>query len=141
MIERYMEEIGPGVGELLLQPSILRRRISERFDPPRRTLTNPPFIGRTELMGRLRSRFNLARHGQARAMLLHGEPGIGKTRTCEEFAQAAVLQGARVVKGHGRPGDDQLPHLEILRLAGAARRVRDTAVAANPRRPPSVWSP
>jgi DNA-binding SARP family transcriptional activator len=58
-----------------------------------------PFIGREDVLARLRHRFACAREGSRQFVLLCGEPGIGKTRVASEFAQEAHADGAIVLYG------------------------------------------
>ena len=57
------------------------------------------YVGREELRGRLERGRRQAAAGACRAVLLCGEPGIGKTRTAAETAQAAFDEGALVLYG------------------------------------------
>lgn len=56
-------------------------------------------MGRQSEMGELVSAFDDARSGRGRLVMLVGEPGIGKTRTAEEFAAYAPEQGSLVLWG------------------------------------------
>jgi hypothetical protein len=57
------------------------------------------YVGREELLGRLEQSRRQAAAGRCRAVLLCGEPGIGKTRTAAEVAQAAFAESAIVLYG------------------------------------------
>jgi class 3 adenylate cyclase/DNA polymerase III delta prime subunit len=57
------------------------------------------YVGREELLGRLEQARRQTAAGACRAVLLCGEPGIGKTRTAAEVAQAAFAEGAIVLYG------------------------------------------
>jgi class 3 adenylate cyclase len=57
------------------------------------------YVGRAELLGRLEQARRRAAAGSCRAVLLCGEPGIGKTRTAAEVAQAAFDHGAIALYG------------------------------------------
>jgi class 3 adenylate cyclase len=57
------------------------------------------YIGREELLGQVEEAHQRAAAGACRAVLLCGEPGIGKTRTAAEVAQAAFADGAIVLYG------------------------------------------
>ncbi len=56
-------------------------------------------MGRQREMGELREALEDALSGRGRLVMLVGEPGIGKTRTAQEFAAHATLRGARVLWG------------------------------------------
>ena len=55
-----------------------------------------PLIGRSREMAILQSALRQARGGHGTAVLLEGEPGIGKTRLAEEIARSAVDTGFQV---------------------------------------------
>ena len=54
------------------------------------------FVGREAELGELRDAVDEARAGRGELVLLVGEPGIGKTRTAEELATYAQVNGMRV---------------------------------------------
>jgi predicted ATPase len=58
-----------------------------------------PFVGRDNEMRRLREAFEQARTERGRLVLISGEPGIGKTATCEQLAASVHSHGARVLWG------------------------------------------
>jgi DNA-binding winged helix-turn-helix (wHTH) protein len=67
-----------------------------------------PFVGRDAARQRLSLALDSAFAGKGRLVLLVGEPGIGKTRTAEEFASEARTRGAlaffgRCHEGSGAP--------------------------------------
>jgi class 3 adenylate cyclase/tetratricopeptide (TPR) repeat protein len=72
---------------------------------PLAMLTVTPFVGRDEVIGNLTSKLEEARSGRGSLVLLVGEPGIGKTRTAEEFAAVARHKGATVLWGRCYDGE------------------------------------
>ena len=62
------------------------------------------YVGREEMRWRLEQARRQTADGRCRAVLLCGEPGIGKTRTAAEVAQAAFDEGA--VALYGRCDED-----------------------------------
>lgn len=58
-----------------------------------------PFAGRAAELRRLTHVWNRAARGHGGAVLIGGEPGIGKSRLVHEFALLAQKQGARVFVG------------------------------------------
>ena len=57
------------------------------------------YVGRTALLDRLTEQWRAAQAGTAGAVLLAGEPGVGKTRTAAELARLAHADGALVLYG------------------------------------------
>lgn len=81
------------------------------------------FIGRTRETTILADAMRDVSSGHGRLVLLHGEPGIGKTRLCEEAAARAAASGARVLwgrcwEGGGAPAF--WPWIQVLRGSLAA---------------------
>ena len=80
--------------------------------------TSDGFVGREDALARLWAAFELARSGAGGVVLLAGEPGIGKTRTAEEFLRAARAAGARVLSGwcyEGEGAPAYWPWVQVLR--------------------------
>jgi len=75
------------------------------------------FVGRKELIDRLRDAWERARAGGLQLVLVAGEAGIGKTRLAMQFAGEAHGTGGRVL--YGRADEDTLvpyqPFVETLR--------------------------
>ncbi|MGI8460501.1 MAG: protein kinase domain-containing protein, partial [Solirubrobacterales bacterium] len=63
------------------------------------------FVGRERELAEMRGAVDEGRSGTGGLLLLVGEPGIGKTRTAEELATYAQVQGARVHWGHCHEGE------------------------------------
>jgi predicted ATP-dependent serine protease len=57
------------------------------------------FVGRQREMSELRTALEDVWSGRGWLVMLVGEPGIGKTRTCQEFAEYARQRGATVLWG------------------------------------------
>ena len=74
------------------------------------------YVGREQLLRRLEAARREAAAGGCRAVLLCGEPGIGKTRTAAEVARAAFEKGAIVLYGRcdGDTGAPYQPFAEAL---------------------------
>ena len=68
------------------------------------------FVGRTIEMAQLSAGLARASEGQGRIILLAGEPGIGKTRLWQEFAEDAHSQGATTLYGRCYDGDGAPPY-------------------------------
>jgi DNA-binding CsgD family transcriptional regulator len=76
-----------------------------------------------------------AREGEARALLVAGDAGVGKTRLLDEVGRLAADAGMTVVTGHcvdlGDVGLPYLPFTEILSVLAADERFA-SALAAHP---------
>ena len=81
------------------------------------------FVGRRAELARLRACWGgVQMHRDRRIALVAGEPGVGKTRLAQQFASAAVEEGATVLLG--RCSEEPLapfePYTEALAQAGVA---------------------
>jgi class 3 adenylate cyclase/tetratricopeptide (TPR) repeat protein len=76
-----------------------------------------PFVGRDVERQKLLDALKLARSGERQLVFIVGEPGMGKSRLCTEFAQDAHAAGAIVL--YGRCDEETLapyqPFVELLR--------------------------
>ncbi|MFE1800432.1 AAA family ATPase [Streptomyces sp. NPDC059517] len=94
-----------------------------------------PFIGRADELARLTQILDRARAGEARAVLVAGDAGVGKTRVLAEAAGQAAAAGTTVVTGHcvdlGDVGLPYLPFTEILGVLAGDERFCGT-LAAHP---------
>ncbi|WP_460443958.1 ATP-binding protein, partial [Amycolatopsis cihanbeyliensis] len=96
-----------------------------------------PLVARTGEMRQLRAAFARSRRGEAAAVLLAGDAGVGKTRVLTELGSYAAGQGALVLTGRcldvREGGLPYLPFAEALTpLAGATERAVADAVRARP---------
>ncbi|WP_037822720.1 ATP-binding protein, partial [Streptomyces sp. NRRL S-146] len=92
-------------------------------------------VGREAELDRLSGLLERARAGEARAVLLAGDAGVGKTRLLDEVSGRARADGMTVVTGHcvdlGDVGLPYLPFTEILGVLAADERFAG-ALAAHP---------
>ncbi|MGE2724795.1 BTAD domain-containing putative transcriptional regulator [Mycolicibacterium pulveris] len=89
-----------------------------------------PFVGRGDELGRLLGAWQTTLAAGTRAVLIAGEPGVGKTRLAGEWSRQAYEQGAAVLYGrcdedlgaHYQPFAEALrslvPHVGANRLRG-----------------------
>ncbi|MFE2045662.1 AAA family ATPase [Streptomyces sp. NPDC059477] len=77
-------------------------------------------VGRDDELSRLSGVLGRARGGQAWAVLVGGDAGVGKTRLLEEVAGRAARDGMTVLVGHCVDlGDVGLPYLPFTEMLGA----------------------
>ncbi|MFF7872355.1 AAA family ATPase [Streptomyces qaidamensis] len=85
-----------------------------------------PVVGRDAELTRLSGVLERARGGEARAVLIAGDAGVGKTRVLDEVGGLAAATGMTVVTGHcvdlGDVGLPYLPFTEILGVLAADER-------------------
>ncbi|KAB2347515.1 helix-turn-helix transcriptional regulator [Actinomadura rudentiformis] len=83
------------------------------------SVVSPVLVGRGAELGELDAAFADVRAGHARALLVGGEAGVGKTRLMREFGRRAGAQGARLLTGGclelGVDGFPFAPFTAILR--------------------------
>jgi hypothetical protein len=104
------------------------------------------FVGRDVEMATLTARLDRARGGTGSVVLLAGEPGVGKTRTAEEFASLARAHGCLVAWGRCYEGEGapsfwpwvQIMRTLILNRSSSAMRAEMGAGAAGWRPVPGV---
>ncbi len=75
----------PGMSRPVTLSRVLRESVAEASGISRAALT--PFVGRDEDLALVVARFHLAREGQGQAVLVTGEPGIGKSRLLFELGE------------------------------------------------------
>lgn len=117
------------VFELIAEETESPARTSTRDAPSRPPLPDAilagatgQFVGRAVEIERLATLLKDVSTGRLRAVFAAGEPGIGKTRLCSEFARFAYDEGAVVL--YGRSDEEPLvpyqPFVEALRRWSAA---------------------
>jgi class 3 adenylate cyclase len=79
--------------------------VSYQRDDPVALLSHTPFVGRVSQVERLKQELGEVRRGRGALVMLVGEPGIGKTRTLEEFAEIARNEQATVLWGRCYEGE------------------------------------
>ncbi|MFF2274552.1 AAA family ATPase [Agromyces sp. NPDC058126] len=77
--------------------------------------TSPPaLLGRAGERERLAELVGSARNGRGSALLIRGEPGIGKTALLDDVTREVA--GARVVRAHGFEAEQAMPYAALQRL-------------------------
>ncbi len=83
-------------------------------------------------MARLRAKLDEARAGHGALVMLVGEPGIGKSRTIEEFAEQARAGGALVLTGRCFEGEWAPPYAPFAEaIAGYAKAATPDTLRAD----------
>jgi DNA-binding SARP family transcriptional activator len=112
------------------QPAAVRAAAGE---PPWAILPSleAPLIGREDVLCQMEQAYARTKSGQGQALLLLGEPGIGKTRLVDEFA--ARLQGqALLLLGFCTPGTQALPFQPVAQALRPAVRAHHVDLAVEP---------
>jgi class 3 adenylate cyclase len=95
LVHPELAEVAP-----LALPTTIAEPITMPF-PVRLTGTDAPFVAREQERALLDTAFkSVQSEGRRRAVLIAGEPGIGKTTLTAHFARAAHEDGAIVLAGH-----------------------------------------
>jgi len=64
------------------------------------------------------SHYEAAKGGHAHALLLAGEPGIGKTRLLDEIARRTAQDGAIILRGGASQAEGMPPYLPFVEALG-----------------------
>jgi len=108
------------------------REVAYETDRAGVLLTRTPFVGRGKEMARLRTKLDEARAGHGGLVMLVGEPGIGKSRTIEEFAEQARAGGTQVLTGRCFEGEWAPPYAPFGEaIAGYAKDADPEALRAD----------
>lgn len=78
-----------------------------------------PCVGREEELARLALRLDAALAGEGQMVLVHGEPGIGKSRLLDELGQLATARGARVLVARCYEMERNLPYSPLAEALAA----------------------
>ena len=118
MIDGYIEEMGGTYADLRLPASLLRNRISERVAyPPASAAGKIALVGREDSLRVLAAAATEVSAGAGQTFVIHGPPGIGKTRLITEFANISAMRGARIVRVECRPDAMERPLAVFMELA------------------------
>ena len=112
--------IGIGVPTINRMPSALARWSADG-------LRGTPMVGRAEESDRLGRAWDSARSGERRAVIISGEPGLGKTRLALEAARAAHGQGGLVLFGRCEE-DLGVPYQPFVEALGGYVATADPAL-------------
>jgi class 3 adenylate cyclase/tetratricopeptide (TPR) repeat protein len=93
-----------------------------------------PLFGRAEEMELLIGALRDSGQGMARAVALHGEPGVGKSRLCYEVTRTESAQAFRVLEAAAVSYGRGTPYSAIVTLLGQYFGIADTESAEELRR-------
>lgn len=108
------------LAELLRQSTRAIVPVTTTAPPPRADATiartlSIPFVGRSAEFEAMVAAYEAVANGEgARALMLEGEGGIGKTRLADQFANWATVQGADVLRGHAVEALGRLPYQPLV---------------------------
>lgn len=92
MLDRYVEELGPGATEIRLPATVLRKRMSQNLSGIPENAESP-LVGRAEILANVANRLHGLKNTQGGGIWLEGEAGIGKSRLLVAIQATAELQG------------------------------------------------
>jgi class 3 adenylate cyclase len=108
----------------LATPTTVCEVLYENNDPAA-MLKRTPFAGRALQLKLLSAKLEEDCNGRGSMMTICGEPGIGKTRTLEEFSDLAKQRGAITIRGACYEGEWQAPYGPFAEaVMDASRSVR-----------------
>src|SRR4051794_34912797 len=84
------------------------------------------FVGREREMERLTAALREANEGEARAMGVVAEPGIGKSRLYHEFVERCRGEGTEVFQAQGQAHGKSIPFMPILQMLRAFFGIGDS---------------
>jgi len=104
---------------------------------PRRSLTEPAFIGRAQEVAKVMTAIRQAGAGQGGLIVIEAPSGVGKTRLLEEVATHGRQAGMTVLRGQGKDQAAQVP-FQVLQgvaaeLVSAARKDAELAAGIRQR--------
>jgi DNA-binding SARP family transcriptional activator len=114
----------------LISPTSLRRRT---VDAPAMPAFDAELIGRTAEWETLLRALSEVWDGEARIVLVEGEPGVGRSRLLGDFLRQAATRGATVLRGRGFNGGLDVPFGPIRDL------LRDAVDAAGAAGTDATW--
>lgn len=96
--------------------------------PVGRRVSSPAFVGRGEQLAALTAAFHRAGGGEAGAVFIGGEAGVGKTRLILEFERLVLeREGRFLLGGCVDVGGSELPYAPLLAALRALAREIDRA--------------
>jgi tetratricopeptide (TPR) repeat protein len=75
-----------------------------------------PFVGREQELATLRERLRQVEGGRGQVVGVIGEPGIGKSRLCDEFVRGAMARPWLILQTQGAAYGQATPYLPVIDL-------------------------
>lgn len=129
LLDDYLEEVGSRSPHLRIAPRVLRERISEYTVQPDRDPA--PLTGRDAELASISAIVDQTASGEARACIVSGPSGIGKTRLLNEVTSIAALGGHAVIRCKLYQHDAGRP-FSVLRELGPALLDLPGSLGASP---------
>lgn len=108
------------------------REVAYETEQPGLPPARAPFVGRGTEMARITAKLADARGGRGGLVMLVGEPGIGKSRTIDEFTEHAREGGAAVLSGRCFEGEWAPPYGPFAEaIAGYAKSAEAAVLRAD----------
>jgi class 3 adenylate cyclase/tetratricopeptide (TPR) repeat protein len=118
--QRVLELVGPGMAHTRLEAVAATRGLSR-------------FVGREAERVALNAALEHALAGDGRAVGIVGEPGVGKSRLCFEFAQRCRKRGIDVWEAHALAHAKGVPFMPVLEILRSYFAIADSDVDATVR--------
>src|SRR6185436_6973640 len=83
------------------------------------------FVGRAAELAQLEAALERTRGGEATAVGVVAEPGIGKSRLYHEFAQRCRSEGLEIFEAQGQAHGKSIPFMPILQMLRAFYGIDD----------------
>ncbi len=84
------------------------------------------FVGRAEEMAALEAGLKRAREGEGAVVGVVAEPGIGKSRLCQEFVERARGAGVEVFEAQAQAHGREIPYMPVLQMLRAYFGIADS---------------
>ena len=123
ILDAYVKQLSPDNPTLVLPANVLRKRVLQNAERQTRPAPNiePEFVGRGSEMATLTRFVERARRSDGAGCIIHGEPGIGKSRLSSELARFAELQGVSVLRVACKRADTHQPLSAFVALVPMLR--------------------
>lgn len=131
LLDDYATELGDAPAEMRAPVNQMRRRISERREPPAYAAREKPLLGRADDIAVLNTALTAADAGSGQTIVIEGDIGMGKTRLVNEFGDFALLKGGEVLYTRAQPSDKIRPLSVFIDLVPALRKLRG-AIGSKP---------